>query len=333
MRAVIKSLSWSSVSCAVIPASMAFLHVLCSLPFLKPLLGPPCSAQQISLEITLWSPWLVLFSTTAPAPAASCANAAKPLSKLLWSGSSTIVLQLPQKLNKKPTHRLVSIDSAEVITTDAGRRMTYTSINMRQISWRHCYYSGLTESTDPSLVLFQQRVHSSRSPPGSAPTHPFTRNMCSGGVPLPHIHPVDPPAAQDSSQDPWDPRAAWTVACLPASLQACLRALGDQGFRAASQLQKQQATSSILCQAILFFNKVFFFLIIGCCRTISWVASLQRHWEIFQTSNLCKSLRINAASCTVPWGPGLPSIWVISSFVRDVLSLLPFLFQLKITVT
>lgn len=47
---------------------------------------------------------------------------------------------------------------------------------------------------------------------------------------------------------------------LPAcSLQACLRALGDQGFRAASQLQKQQATSSILCQAILFFNKVFFF--------------------------------------------------------------------------
>lgn len=156
MRAVIKSLSWSSVSCAVIPASMAFLHVLCSLPFLKPLLGPPCSAQQISLEITLWSPWLVLFSTTAPAPAASCANAAKPLSKLLWSGSSTIVLQLPQKLNKKPTHRLVSIDSAEVITTDAGRRMTYTSINMRQISWRHCYYSGLTESTDPSSVLFQQ---------------------------------------------------------------------------------------------------------------------------------------------------------------------------------
>uniref|UniRef100_A0A493TJX0 Leucine rich repeat containing G protein-coupled receptor 6 n=1 Tax=Anas platyrhynchos platyrhynchos TaxID=8840 RepID=A0A493TJX0_ANAPP len=30
-------------------------------------------------------------------------------------------------------------------------------------------------------------------------------------------------------------------------------------YLAASQLQKQQATSSILCQAILFFNKVFFF--------------------------------------------------------------------------
>lgn len=239
---------------------MAFLHVLCSLPFLKPLLGPPCSAQQISSEITLWSSWLVLFSTTAPAPAASCANAAKPLSKLLWSGSSTIVLQLPQKLNKKPTHRLVSIDSAEVITTDAGRRMTYTSINMRQISWRHWYYSGLTESTDPSSVLFQQ----SKSAQFQKPTWKCTNTS----LHQKHVFWRCPFTSHPPSGSPSRTRftpgslgSKGSLDCvLPAcSLQACLRALGDQGFRAASQLQKQQATSSILCQAILFFNKVFFF--------------------------------------------------------------------------
>ena len=115
-----------------------------------------------------------------------------PLANSYGVALHPLCLQLSHKLNKKPAHRLVSIDPAEVTTTDTH----WEKDVLHKYKYRTTQLKAL-------VLLWTNRCM-------SAVERPLYSYILPGDPPLQHqTHPWDPLLQ--------DPGPAWTAAHLPAA--------------------------------------------------------------------------------------------------------------------